>query len=160
MRRSITTEAIIGLGPIVMVFFFPRPSLTTTYYFKFRVILKSWPKVLKVCLLSNSCWVISSKIEKLPIILVILITMVDPIKSIGLIVLVNWFLVSKLKFLMWLVLIIICILALGRSLGGSLCSKSLIVFSNEHWDFAFSYQSSKLKFLKGYFSLNTTFSSI
>jgi hypothetical protein len=46
-------EAIIGLGPSVVIVLIPRVNLATTYCFKSRVILKSWPKV-KVCLLSNN----------------------------------------------------------------------------------------------------------
>jgi len=42
----------------------------------------------KLCLFSNSCWVIFSKIEKLLIVLGILITTIDLVKLIGLIVLV------------------------------------------------------------------------
>jgi len=58
---KITTMRIFGYGNVIVLLL--RASLTPTYCFKFEVVLKTWPKV-KVCLFSNSCCVISSKIEK------------------------------------------------------------------------------------------------
>jgi hypothetical protein len=62
--------------------------LVGTYCLKFGAILKSWPKI-KVCLLSNSCWVISSEtnfflvVSIFSINLVTLIFLVKPIKPIA-----------------------------------------------------------------------------
>ncbi len=166
-----------------MIFFLPRVSLAATHCLKPETILKSWPKV-KVCLLSNSFWVISSKIEKLPIILVALIFLIDMVELVNLITLVNsvelvklvglvdlielvkliglinWFFIFEPKFLVRLALIEVCILALGISFGGSFCCMSLIASSYEHWNFSSFCQLAKLLFFRGFFSLNTTFSSI
>ncbi len=71
-----------------MIFFLPRASLATTYCLKSGAILKSWPKV-RVYLLSNSCWVISSKIEKLQVILITLVFLIDSIESVKLVGLIH-----------------------------------------------------------------------
>ncbi len=111
----------------MVIIFLLGANLTITYCLKFGAILKSWPKV-RVCLLSNSFWVISSKIDFFGVVLVYLINLVahvfliksinsvapiDPItlvdleksiKSIGQIDMENYFLISKLKFLVKLFL--------------------------------------------------------
>jgi hypothetical protein len=72
----------------MVIIFLPRTSLVVTYYLKFGAILKSWPKI-RVCLLSNNCWVISSKIKIFLVVLVfsinlvVLIFLVKPIKPIA-----------------------------------------------------------------------------
>jgi len=71
MQGLITIEAITELEHVVMIFFLPNTSLAATYCFKSKVISKSWPKV-KVCLLSNSCWVMSFKTKKLLVIVILL----------------------------------------------------------------------------------------
>lgn len=66
----------LGLDEVIILIL--RASLATTICFKSRVILKSWPKV-RVCLLSNSCSMISSKTKKnlvVPIFPINLITLV------------------------------------------------------------------------------------
>jgi hypothetical protein len=58
---------------------------------KSKAILKSWPKI-RVCLLYNSYWVISSKIKKIMVVIIFLVNLVssiDLIKSIKLIALVD-----------------------------------------------------------------------
>jgi hypothetical protein len=132
MWELIAIKAIIGLGHDAIIYFLPCASLATTYCLKFGAILKSWPKV-RVCLLSNSCWVISSKIEKLQVILITPVFLIDSIKGVKLVGpihlielvkpkglidpvgLVNWFLLFEPKFLVRLVLIGTCILAPGRN---------------------------------------------
>ncbi len=69
MCKSIATKVIIGLGPTMVIFFLPRVILATTYCFKFGTILKSWPNV-RVCLLSNNCWLISSKTKNVLVVLI------------------------------------------------------------------------------------------
>jgi len=46
----------------MVIVFFLEASLATIYCFKSGSIFKSWPKV-RVCLFSNSFWVISSKFD-------------------------------------------------------------------------------------------------
>ncbi len=161
--------------------YFSRASLVATYCFKSKAILKSQLPKVRVCLLSNSCWVISSKTENLlvipitsifpinpiePINLITLINLVELVKLVGpmdlikpvkLVDLINWFLIFEPKFLVRLALIKVCILAPGISFGGSFCCMSLITSSNECWIFSYFCGSTKLLFFKGYFSLNTTF---
>jgi hypothetical protein len=69
MWKSITIETIIKLSLAAMIFFLPGASLATTYYFKSGMILKNCPKV-KVCSLSNNCWVIFSEIKMFLVFLV------------------------------------------------------------------------------------------
>jgi hypothetical protein len=91
MWGSITTKAITKLGPHVVIVLLQKASLTPTYCFKFEVVMTTWPKV-RVCLLSNSCCVISSKIEKksiVPIWSIKHITLVDQVELIKLVTLVN-----------------------------------------------------------------------
>ncbi len=69
MCKSIATKVIIGLGPTIVIFFLPRVILIATYSFKFGTNLKNWPN-MKVCLLSNNCWLISSKTKNVLVVLV------------------------------------------------------------------------------------------
>ncbi len=159
MWGSIATKAIIRLHLIAVIFFHPKASLATTHCFKSRTILKNWPKI-NVCLLSNSCWVISSKINKKLVIpiamifpiylvelvnLIALINLVDPIKLVGpidsigpikLVGLIDWFLIFEPKLLVKLALIKVCILAPSIPFGGLFCCMSLIASSNERWNFS------------------------
>jgi hypothetical protein len=70
--------------------------------------------------------------------------------------LVDWFLVSKWKFLVRLALTKVCIL----TLSSYFCRMSLMAFSNKRWSFSTFYRLAKLLFLRGSFSLNTTFLGI
>jgi hypothetical protein len=54
MWGSIAIKATSRLGHVVTLFFLLRANLVTTYCFKSKMILKSWPKV-RVCLFSNNC---------------------------------------------------------------------------------------------------------
>jgi hypothetical protein len=56
--------------------------LVVTYCLKSKVILKSWPKV-RIILLSNNCYLISSKIKEFFIGLVFLIKLVMPVFLVG-----------------------------------------------------------------------------
>jgi hypothetical protein len=100
---------------------------------KFKAILKSWPNV-KVCLLSNSSWLISSKTKNVLVVLVGSVALVVPIT------LVVQFLIFEPKFLLRLVLPRVFILALGRSFEGSFYCMFLMTSSNEFWSFSSSCQ--------------------
>jgi hypothetical protein len=97
--RINVTEVIIRLGIDTTTILLLGASLATTYCFKFGTFLKSWPKA-KVCLLSNSYWVISSKTKEflvgpifsinmvVPVFLIkpkILVDQIDPITSVDLV---------------------------------------------------------------------------
>ncbi len=81
----------------MVIFFLLRASLVGTYCLKLGAVLKSWPKV-KVCLLPNSCWVISSKTNFFFVViifsinlvtLIFLVKLIKPIAPIGSITSVN-----------------------------------------------------------------------
>ncbi len=82
MWGLITTKVIIGLGLRVVTILLPRENLVVTYCLKSKVILKSWPKV-RIILLSNNCYLISSKIKEFFIGLVFLIKLVMPVFLVG-----------------------------------------------------------------------------
>ncbi len=123
-------------------------------------ILQNWK--------TSTCSIDSGRFGNLVILvdsieLVKLVSLVDPVKSIGLvdqINLINWFSISKPKYIVRMALTKVYILAPSKSFDGSFCCMSLIASLIEHWSFSSSCQSAKLLFLKGFFSLNTTFLSI
>ncbi len=103
------TKVITKLGPNTMTILLLGARLVITYCLKSKAILKSSPKI-RVYLVSNSCWVLSSKTKIFlvglifPINLMVLVFLVDlidlvapidPIKPIKLIGLVDRFLVPK-----------------------------------------------------------------